>query len=64
VAELGEFLLAQGLAKFKLPERIEACDAFPTTRVGKLDRAQLRAQIAKKVAEEPASAAQSRAAGS
>lgn len=64
VAELGAFLLAQGLAKFKLPERIEACDAFPTTRVGKLDRAQLRAQVATKIAEESAPAMQSRASGS
>lgn len=52
VAELGEYLLACGLAKFKLPERIEACDSFPTTRVGKLDRAQLRNQIAQKIAEQ------------
>lgn len=52
VAELGEFLLAQGIAKFKLPERIEASESFPTTRVGKLDRAQLRALIASKVAAE------------
>ncbi|WP_439672403.1 AMP-binding protein [Cupriavidus necator] len=52
VAELGEYLLAHGLAKFKLPERIEACDAFPTTRVGKLDRANLRATIAEKIADE------------
>lgn len=52
VAELGEFLISQGLAKFKLPERIEACDAFPTTRVGKLDRSQLRNRIAQKIAEE------------
>ncbi|AJG22277.1 AMP-binding protein [Cupriavidus basilensis] len=52
VGELGEYLLAHGVAKFKLPERIEACDAFPTTRVGKLDRAHLRATIAGKIDEE------------
>ncbi len=52
VAELGEFLLAKGLAKYKLPERIEACESFPVTRVGKLDRAALRTMIANKVAEE------------
>jgi non-ribosomal peptide synthetase component E (peptide arylation enzyme) len=46
VPELGSFLLKQGIAKFKLPERIEQIDAFPTTRVGKLDRASLRALIA------------------
>jgi len=52
VRELGEFLMSQGLAKYKLPERIEACDAFPVTRVGKLDRAALRALIARKIAVE------------
>lgn len=52
VAELGDFLLAKGLAKYKLPERIESCDSFPVTRVGKLDRAALRSQIAKTLAEE------------
>ncbi len=52
VAELGEFLLEKGLAKYKLPERIEACDSFPVTRVGKLDRAALRSLIANKLAEE------------
>ncbi|WP_321812266.1 MULTISPECIES: AMP-binding protein [unclassified Burkholderia] len=55
VEELGAYLIAQGLAKFKLPERIEACNAFPTTRVGKLDRANLRSQIAQRLAEEATS---------
>lgn len=54
VAELGEFLLAQGIAKFKLPERIEAIDAFPETRVGKLDKAALRKMISIKIEEEEA----------
>jgi non-ribosomal peptide synthetase component E (peptide arylation enzyme) len=42
VEEMGAFLLASGLAKFKLPERIEVLSEFPTTGVGKLDRAALR----------------------
>jgi len=50
VKQLGEFLVAQGLAKFKLPERIEATDAFPVTRVGKVDKAALRKLIAEKLA--------------
>lgn len=55
VAELGRFLGSQGLAKFKWPERIETIDAFPVTRVGKVDKAALRAQIAEKIrAEETA----------
>lgn len=63
VAELGEYLLAQGLAKFKLPERVEACDTFPITRVGKLDRAQLRNQIAQRIAEEVPPLASNRVSG-
>ena len=42
LSAMGAFLLEQGLAKFKLPERIEVLDRFPTTGVGKLDRAALR----------------------
>jgi non-ribosomal peptide synthetase component E (peptide arylation enzyme) len=52
IAELGSFLIGKGLAKFKLPERIERTDAFPTTRVGKLDRAALRAIIADRIGNE------------
>ncbi|MBR0859102.1 AMP-binding protein [Bradyrhizobium liaoningense] len=51
VEGLGLFLLEQGLAKFKLPERIEPIDAFPTTRVGKLDRAALRTVIADRLGD-------------
>jgi len=50
VKEVGDFLVAQGLAKFKLPERIEAIDAFPVTRVGKVDKAALRKMVADKLA--------------
>jgi non-ribosomal peptide synthetase component E (peptide arylation enzyme) len=52
VKELGAFLGARGLANFKRPERIEAIDAFPTTRVGKLDRQALRDMIAAKLRAE------------
>lgn len=52
VAQLGSFLLAKGLAKFKLPERIEPSESFPVTRVGKLDRAALRALIAEQIRQE------------
>jgi non-ribosomal peptide synthetase component E (peptide arylation enzyme) len=50
VAELGSFLAAQGLAKFKLPERVEVIEPLPVTRVGKLDRAKLREAISLKLA--------------
>jgi non-ribosomal peptide synthetase component E (peptide arylation enzyme) len=52
VKELGAFLSARGLATFKRPERIEAIDVFPTTRVGKLDRQALRDMIASKLRQE------------
>ncbi len=46
LAELGEFLTGLGLAKYKLPERIELVGEFPLTRVGKVDKVELRARIA------------------
>jgi non-ribosomal peptide synthetase component E (peptide arylation enzyme) len=52
VPELGQFLREQGLAAFKIPERIEASDAFPVTRAGKVDKAGLRAIIAEKLRSE------------
>jgi non-ribosomal peptide synthetase component E (peptide arylation enzyme) len=57
VRQLAEFLTDQGLAKFKCPERIEVLDAFPVTRVGKLDKSALRNLIAQKLAEESGAAA-------
>jgi non-ribosomal peptide synthetase component E (peptide arylation enzyme) len=54
VQEIGDYLISLGLAKFKLPERVEALDAFPLTRVGKVDKAALRQQIADKLAAERA----------
>jgi non-ribosomal peptide synthetase component E (peptide arylation enzyme) len=63
VKALADFLVAKGLAKFKCPERIELIDAFPTTRVGKLDKPALRALIASKLEQEAAIAAQAGAAG-
>lgn len=56
VKELGTFLLDAGLAKYKLPERVEVIDAFPVTRVGKVDKTAMRALIAAKIAEEEAAA--------
>jgi non-ribosomal peptide synthetase component E (peptide arylation enzyme) len=46
LAELGDFLTGLGLAKYKLPERVELVREFPLTRVGKVDKAELRARIA------------------
>ncbi len=50
VRSLGEFLQQQGIAKSKLPERVEG---FPLTRVGK---ARMRATIAEMLAAEEAQA--------
>lgn len=57
VKQLAEFLVGRGLAKFKCPERVEVIDAFPVTRVGKVDKASLRALIAQKLKSDSASAA-------
>jgi non-ribosomal peptide synthetase component E (peptide arylation enzyme) len=54
VAALGDFLLRQGLAKFKLPERVEAIAEFPVTRVGKVDKRALRQMISDTLAREQA----------
>ncbi len=47
LAELGAFLIGLGLAKYKLPERLETIAEFPLTRVGKVDKAALRAEISR-----------------
>jgi non-ribosomal peptide synthetase component E (peptide arylation enzyme) len=55
VAALGKFLQRQGLAKFKLPERVEAIAEFPVTRVGKVDKQALRRMISDTLAREATS---------
>lgn len=52
VASLTEFLLSQGLAKFKLPERVETVEAFPLTNVGKVSKKDLRADVESKIRKE------------
>ena len=52
VRGLSDFLVGEGLAKFKSPDRIELVNSYPVTRVGKVDRQVLRAQIAEMVARE------------
>ncbi|MBC3191269.1 AMP-binding protein [Pseudonocardia sp. C8] len=54
VDSLGRFLLDQGLAKFKLPERVEVFDAFPLTNVGKVSKKDLRAGVEEKIEKEKA----------
>jgi pyochelin biosynthesis protein PchD len=52
VKSLMNFLVEKGLAKFKCPERIEVIDAFPVTRVGKVDKEALKAAIKALLARE------------
>lgn len=49
VTELAQFLSGLGLAKYKCPERVEVVEAFPVTRVGKVDKVALRAHAAELV---------------
>jgi non-ribosomal peptide synthetase component E (peptide arylation enzyme) len=51
VAALAAHLQSFGLAKFKWPERIEVVEGLSLTKVGKLDKAAMRADIARKVAQ-------------
>jgi non-ribosomal peptide synthetase component E (peptide arylation enzyme) len=53
---LSDFLVGQGLAKFKSPERIELIDVFPVTKVGKLDKPALKRVLAERMALEEARA--------
>lgn len=45
VARLGAFLRDQGLASFKLPERVELLDALPLSTVGKVSKKDLRERL-------------------
>ncbi|HLX04944.1 MAG TPA: AMP-binding protein [Candidatus Binatus sp.] len=56
-----EFLAARGVAQFKWPERIEIVGELPLTNVGKIRKAELRRDIAERLAAERGSLA-SRAA--
>lgn len=42
VAELGAFLTAAGLARFKHPEHVVSVDALPRAASAKLDKAAIR----------------------
>jgi 2,3-dihydroxybenzoate-AMP ligase len=55
--ELVAFLEERKLARYKLPERLEAIDALPLTKIGKVAKNELRAQIAAVLDRERAEAA-------
>jgi len=44
--DVRRFLREQGVAEFKLPDRVECLDALPLTPVGKVDKKQLRQWLA------------------
>jgi 2,3-dihydroxybenzoate-AMP ligase len=48
--EVRAFMADQGLAAFKLPERIEVVESMPLTKVGKIDKRALRETIAEALA--------------
>lgn len=50
--ELTGFLLDKGIAKFKLPERLEVVDDFPLSKFGKVSKHVLAQQVAGKLAAE------------
>ena len=54
--EVVEFCLGRGMAKFKLPERVEYVEALPLTNVGKVSKRELREDIAARLAAETAAA--------
>lgn len=54
VAGLGDHLLSLGLARFKLPERVEIVESLPLTNVGKVSKKHLREDIERRLAEETA----------
>jgi 2,3-dihydroxybenzoate-AMP ligase len=52
VSTLGEFLLGHGLAKYKLPERVELRDTLPLSNVGKVSKKTLREDVTKLLDQE------------
>lgn len=52
LSQLIDFLLAQQIAKFKLPERLEIVDRFPLSPAGKILRRDLRTMIEQKLTAE------------
>ena len=50
LSELNTFLLDKGIAKFKLPERLELVEDFPLSKFGKVSKHVLAKQVADKLA--------------
>ena len=54
LSDIKSYLLGEGLAIQKVPERLEIVDALPTTATGKVQKHVLRARIAEQIAREKA----------
>jgi len=52
LAELADFLLEAGIAKYKLPERVELVEELPLSPFGKVSKQILAKRIAEKIREE------------
>ena len=55
--ELVAFLATKEIAKYKLPERLEAMTDFPLSTFGKVSKKVLVEQVSRKIADEPPGAA-------
>ncbi|CAM3640574.1 (2,3-dihydroxybenzoyl)adenylate synthase [Tsukamurella ocularis] len=52
VPELKKFVRSRGVAEYKVPDRVEFVDEFPTTGVGKISRRELRRALADRLRRE------------
>jgi 2,3-dihydroxybenzoate-AMP ligase len=52
LADVQDVMRAEGVARFKLPERLVLVDSLPSTNLGKIDKKALRADIADRLAAE------------
>ncbi len=53
LAEIRSLLTARGLAAYKLPERVEILPQLPVTPIGKINKAELRAAVARRHTPHP-----------
>jgi 2,3-dihydroxybenzoate-AMP ligase len=49
LTQLQSAMTAEGVAAYKLPERLEIVDEIPTTKVGKIDKKALRADVSNRL---------------
>lgn len=52
LADVVAVMEAAGVARFKLPERLEVVETIPTTKVGKIDKKAIREDIRERIARE------------